>query len=525
MATFVHESMDNEHQMTGKRLDALCAAGRHGGTTMLPVQPRKADDERVLDTLGVTAHIIRSGVSSDLRKRELENPRTLPVIEYNKASQSHFWGWAEEYTDAHRTDAVPRLFGLVSIEDLQHFQDSQTHALAGGDESMRRALDLPIFTEVPQGKGRKINQEFFALMAKGVTQGVILEKMNDVQKTHKQWEQFLETQKNPQLLSRPFIAIKGDTSTLISLMEANGHPEVDTLICTETPSIEAATHLAKLSLAKMQKRKTGRQLDNPFNVENPEHTFRVAVLNVQGSAREDATALLRASQHIGGLNVEVVLVENAKQLEHTKGDAVVFPGGWHKIQYERQRDLGINELLVERIKRGVHVLALCAGSIQTRRGDDDLDEVKSKGCAPNTTFGIGDYRVVNNALSNPRDILCALQPHGDPTKPGARVFPQIPLSNAPYFTGINLDTMQVIARLSTRIEEFRADVDDEEGDIVALMVKRLQSEDPVQIAAAFHDQIIFTMFLHEMQQYQLEAKQKAERLCLIDEQHEREKTL
>jgi hypothetical protein len=187
--------------------------------------------------------------------------------------------------------------------------------------------------------------------------------------------------------------------------------------------------------------------------------------------------------------------------------------------------LGINALLVERISRGVHVLALCAGSIQTRKGDDQLDRVKSEGCAPGTTFGIGDYRVVNNALSNPRDIVCALQPHGDPTKPGARVFPQIPLSNAPFFQGVNLDTMQVIARLSTRIEEFRADVDDEEGDIVALMVKRLQPEDPVQIAAAFHDQIIFTMFLHEMQQYQLEAKQKAERLRLIDEQHVREKNL
>ncbi len=517
------DSMNDVNRKTGIELDTLCTSGRRGGTAFLPVSADVSSE--VLDTLGVTAHYIRSGTSSALRRRELKTPRTIPIVEYSPQTQSHFWTWVEDYADQHDGDTNPRLFGMAKVDDLQHFQQTQSDILTmQGDEELARKLDIPLFTQVPSNKGTTINEKLFGQMAAGVTQGLILEKKDHVRRAYAQWEEFRAKQENPDLIVRPFIGYKGGTADLLKLMRDDS-TEVDTLIYTDAPSREEALEIHKMHIGKMRKNKKPKKINNPFNVESPLNEFHVAVLNVQGSARKDASALLEASRIIEGLNVEVYLVENGDQLQASNADAIVFPGGWHKIQYDRQEELGINDMVEERIRRGVHALALCAGSIQGRKGDDKLDKVKSEGCVVGTSFGIGDYRVVNNVLSNPRDVLVAIEKYGDVDEPGARVFKNIPFSNAPHFKGVNMETMEVIARLSTQDNDFAASVDDEVGHIVGLKVKRTNRELPVQLVAAFHDKIIFTLFLDQMQQYYMDARYNGERLGLARTHHEREKNL
>ena len=66
---------------------------------------------------------------------------------------------------------------------------------------------------------------------------------------------------------------------------------------------------------------------------------------------------------------------------------------------------------------------------------------------------------------------------------------------------------------------------EEMGDIVGLKVKRTGQESPVQIVAAFHDKIIFTLFLNQMEKYYMDARHHAERIRLAKTHHERERDL
>ncbi|PIR54250.1 hypothetical protein COU75_01820 [Candidatus Peregrinibacteria bacterium CG10_big_fil_rev_8_21_14_0_10_42_8] len=504
----IDEDLARRNQATGKELDILCTGGN---TTFLDVH-REVSQE-VANALSVTAYIIpkRSG---SIGTKERKNPREIAIGEYNPKQHTSYFKQVKQYGETHANDTAPRFFGMVNASDLPHFLQKQALAmakLAGRQEEegtvSPQALDLPLFTMVSAGTAKEyVSKPFFNNVTNGVTHGIITQNTDDAERVNSVWNEYREDLARPELHARPFMGLQMPTDDLIAFLLKNTDIQVDTIIPTDTPTLEQAKRIHELRIGKMKKQKTATMLENPFSVEGRTTTQKVAVINVQGSARKDAIALLEASEGIDDFNVEVHLVENGVQMKGVEPDIIVFPGGWHKMQFDNQKELGINDEIVSEIRSGVHVLALCAGSIQTRTAarEDLLYESQSDGCAPGTTFGLGGYSVINNALSNPHHILCKLHRSYNPNDKKVRIFQNIPLSNAPYFYDVDRDTMDIIARLST--SPWAESIDDEDGHVVGVKVKQKRGVDPVQIAASFHDKIIFTLFLHEVALWQEEAR-------------------
>lgn len=502
------KELARRNQATGKELDILCTGGN---TTFLNVQSQVSQE--VADALGVTSYIIPKG-SGFIGTRERKNPREIAIGEYNPRNHQKYFLQAKQYAALHANDTKPRFFAMANAEDISHYLEKQALAMATLDAKKDEegavppeALDLPLFTMFPAGSAKgSLKKSFFENVTKGITHGIITQHPDDVTRAHDTWNEYRQGLEFPQLHARPFMGLQMPTENLIEFLSNNTEIHVDTIMPTDTPTLEQAKRIHELRIGKMRKAKTSKILDNPFTVDGRETTQKVAVVNVQGSARKDAIALLEASQHIDDFNVEVHLVENGEQMKEVDPDIIVFPGGWHRMQFENQRVLGINDEIVSEIRSGVHVLALCAGSIQTRTAarEDLLHASRSKGCAPGTTFGLGDYTVINNALSNPHNILCKIHTSRDPDDKHARIFQSIPLSNAPYFDDVNGETIDIIARLST--SPWAENIDEEDGHVVGVKVKQRRGVDPVHMAASFHDKIIFTLFLDEVALWQEEAR-------------------
>jgi len=522
-----NEEIARRNQIQGKKLDDYCTGGRHGGTVFLPIS--KYISEEIERILNVTAYYIPTTSSSSQTKAELTNPTQIPILEYGKRSQESFWTYAEQYAKIHANNTNPRLFGMVRAQDLSHFQKKQKLAMqsmqSSEDFDPRMALDLPIFTVISKDKAEDVLQlPFFENITQGVTHGLIMQSPDHAKRANDLWHEYRNTLEIPQLHARPFLGLQMSTEELIKYMTKNTDIEVDTLVPTDMPNLDQAKRLRDMHMERMSARKDARTLDNPFRVEGREKNVSFAVINVQGSAREDAIALLKASKDIDEFNVDVHLVENGEQLNNVKPDVIVFPGGWHKIQFNHQAELGINTEVVQLEKEGVHMVNLCAGAILARTAArDDLiqgDAVRSDGCAPGTAFGIGEFGAINNLLSGPYNVLMKLHNSGDPDQKKSRIILDVPFSNGPTLINVNPDTMDIIARLST--DSRAEDVDDDDGEVVAVQVKRKNGVDPVRIAASFHDPSIYTYTLNELDNYYREARHNREKIGHSDEYYRRE---
>jgi len=523
----IDEELAAKNQATGKELDILCTGGN---TTFLDAKYTVSGE--IADALSVTSYIIPKG-SGLIGTNERKDPREIAIGEYNPPKHKAYFGQVERYAATHAKDTKPRFFAMANAEDIPHYLEKQGNAMellaAKQDEEgaiSPQALDLPLFTMVPAGTAKKsLKKSFFENITQGVTNGIITQKPDDAKRAFETWNDYKQGLETPQLHARPFMGLQMPTDDLIKFLSENADVQVDTIIPTDTPTLEQAQRIHELRIGKMKKPKTAKMLDNPFTIEGRDTTQKVAVVNVQGSARKDAIALLKASQHIDDFNVEVHLVQNGDQMKAVNPDIIVLPGGWHKIQFNNQTELGINDEIVSQIRSGVHVLALCAGSIQTRTAarEDLLNERQSDGCAPGTTFGLGDYSVINNALSNPHHILCKIHTSRDPDEKSVRIFQNIPLSNAPYFDDVNAETIDVIARLSTT--SWAESIDQEDGHVVGVKVKQNRGVDPVHMAASFHDKIIFTLFLDEVALWQEEARHNRKKNDLKKGFQERELNL
>ncbi len=504
-----HNASQQELQIAARRLvgielDALCTGGRHGGTSFLPITANVSAEIESL--LGVTAYHIPTGTRSANRKRELDSPRAIPIDTFRPNGAAHFWSRVTRYAADHEGDTNPRLFGKLNADDIKAFLRTKSNAierneLSGGSS---RDCDIPMYASITRKD--QLNSRFFEGIQKGDVQGIILEKSTLIQKAHEEWEKFRDTQQVPVMHARPFMGLQGSTEELVKFM--HGPEEVDTLVFSDTPSLEAAQEIRKLHLRDMRKRANSKKIENPFHNTDVDELIRVAVLNVQGGARREAIALLEAAREVHDFNVEVHLVENGEQLESVKAHALLFPGGWHKNQFEAQEELGINKVIVELIRRKVHILALCAGCIQTRSAHNELDGVQSEGCATGTTFGVGKYQIVNNVLSGPSDVLMAFHNNEDPDASTARVLEDIPFSNGPYIVGADMDQLEVIARLSTTSRA--KEIDDDDGNIVGVQVSNQATGVPVQMAAAFHDPAIFQLWLHEIGVFKTKIRHRGE---------------
>lgn len=500
----------------GNKLDARCTSGQRGGTTFLPAESQcSAEVQRILNT---TAHYIPTGIQPHLRQKELKNPRTIPIAEYNPRTSRHFWQWVEHYADVHKDDTVPRLLGITSAKNLDDLLATQKGVL-GGEPSVKnlerfRNLSIPLFVILHQR--REINA-VLAKVSEGKAHGMIFNKPDLVAEAKEKWREHASRQPNPVCITRPFMGLKGSTKDLTRFMESSSDQEADTLVLTDTPSMEEAETIHRAHLSRMRRRKTSKKLDNPFNKVDREEKVIVAVINVQGSARMDAAALIQASGTTE-FNVEVHLVENGDQLNTLHPDCIVLPGGWHGLQYKLQEELGLKDQIIQHIREKGHILALCAGSIQTRASDQDLDDIRSVGCEVGTTIGIGPYKVFNNALSNPHDLHVRAHSPGEGF-PDSRILRQVPLSNAPYFMGVG-DNMEIIARLRT--DPRAASIDDDDGKIMGLQVQQSTLTSPVQMAAAFHDQFIYLLFLHEIGMFNLNIQHERNAIQRLTAYHRSE---
>lgn len=498
------EYMENALQRLreGKMLDAICAGGRRGGTSFLPTNA--AIDSETEKNLQVTARIIPSGIEKKHRDKELRDPSSIPVLGYNPQTSRHFWNWVNQYAIEHAEDTAARIFGMVNSGDVQSFIDSQADQLGANPqlEDYHR-LDIPLFVLL---QSRKHIRDVLSKINNGVVQGVILQDANSqLPKFAERWQEYLAKQAYPDLIPRPFIGLQGDTNAHLSFMASHKATDqiVDTLVFSDTPTAEQAKKIRDLHLARMRKVKTATRLNNPFAIKDDKRekgslpTTKIGVINVQGGARADAIALMRASKH-AGVDIAVSLIENEDQYMHEDPDAIVLPGGWHGLQFRLQETLGLNKLIIEQVvkERRKDLLALCAGAIQGRTADNASDAVQNAGCQIGTALGIGKYKVVNNAYNTPRNLIIAThstERRGDK----ARIYPQIPLSNAPYIHGEDPEAVDVIARISTT--PFAEQIADDDGAAMGIQVRQASERAHIRMAFAFHHESAFLLFLHEMQ--------------------------
>lgn len=83
--------------------------------------------------------------------------------------------------------------------------------------------------------------------------------------------------------------------------------------------------------------------------------MRIAVTAVQG-------AFIEHEEMLQALGVEVILLRKAEDVSQPF-DGLVLPGGESTVQGKLLRELGMFEALQEKIRRGLPVLATCAGLI------------------------------------------------------------------------------------------------------------------------------------------------------------------
>jgi (p)ppGpp synthase/HD superfamily hydrolase len=78
--------------------------------------------------------------------------------------------------------------------------------------------------------------------------------------------------------------------------------------------------------------------------------------------------------------LEIALVYNPISLETFNPDILVMPGGWHFIQHEILKELGLYSPIRQHINKGESALFSCAGAILAR----DKKYRQNEGCAPGT---------------------------------------------------------------------------------------------------------------------------------------------
>jgi glutamine amidotransferase PdxT len=195
-------------------------------------------------------------------------------------------------------------------------------------------------------------------------------------------------------------------------------------------------------------------------------------------------------------------VENGKQLESSDPHCIVLPGGWHGIQFDLMRDLGINAQIAQLLEKNRHFLLLCAGAIlgRTEGGINDPNE----GVKPGTALGLIDYRIVNNVLNTPRDVHMRIHPPTDPiktqsAKPESRLFTEVPFSNGPYMRGCNPDKTDVIARIASDSRAF--DINDDDGQVVGVQKRQEHELSPVVMGVGYHHTFVPYVFLRDVGLY------------------------
>ena len=491
----------------GKMLDVTCIGGRRGGGAMLTVSTRQNSD--VDRALGVAGCIIDRHATPEQLESEFANPRSIPLREFAPEQANQFWDDALRYADMHEGDTCPRLFGVIDFHDVATMKETRT-AKFGEEPDLEtlRKIDLPFIAYIDNPDDL---QAAYEATENGDFQGIILRRPELMKDAWNTWNTHLATVEHPALHPRPFMGVRGNSSELLQLMQSDDEADmnVHSLIFTDEPTTDLAREIHELHLERMRKEPHSRHLENPFNSENAEDVFSIAIINVQGSARGEAAALTKASQGTD-VNIDVHLVENGEQLKALNPKCIILPGGWHGRQYDLQKELGLNDEIVSLMKKGRHLLALCAGSILTRQGDDELDDVRSTGCAAGTSFKIGSYKVDNNVLNAPHDLHVAVHA-GHPDSLQSRLLQQVPFSNGPVYTGVDEENgnMDVIARIRT--DERATDINEDDGPIVGLQVKQRphQPSDPVRMALAFHDKFAFLLFLNEVALYRFRLAAEA----------------
>ena len=180
--------------------------------------------------------------------------------------------------------------------------------------------------------------------------------------------------------------------------------------------------------------------------------MRVAVLAVQGAFIEHIKMMTQ-------LGVECIELRQKADLEQSF-DGLILPGGESTVQGKLLRELGMFELLRERIQNGLPVFATCAGLIL-------LAENLSNDGKPH--FQTLPVTVKRNAYGRQLGSFFTSQDIAD-----IKHFP-MEFIRAPYIEDAK-DGVEVLARVS--------------GNIVAVKYQN-------QLAMAFHPELVEDTRLHE----------------------------
>jgi len=114
--------------------------------------------------------------------------------------------------------------------------------------------------------------------------------------------------------------------------------------------------------------------------------MRIGVLAIQGSVLEHKEMLDR-------LGVESILVKRPEELDRI--DGLILPGGESTTFLKILEGRGLFERLMEKIQRGLPVLATCAGVILLAKDIENYPEQK--------TLGVLDITVSRNAYGSQRE--------------------------------------------------------------------------------------------------------------------------
>ena len=123
--------------------------------------------------------------------------------------------------------------------------------------------------------------------------------------------------------------------------------------------------------------------------------MKVGVLSLQGAVSEHVEVLKRVMKELK-INGDVIYVRNVKDLDNISG--LVIPGGESTTINRLMITTGMYEKIIQLTKKGLPILATCAGTILlAKEGDEQVKQTNTK------LLNLMEMRVLRNAYGRQVD--------------------------------------------------------------------------------------------------------------------------
>ncbi len=117
--------------------------------------------------------------------------------------------------------------------------------------------------------------------------------------------------------------------------------------------------------------------------------MKIAIISLQGAFQEHADILKKTSKELN-IDCEIILAKTKKDLDGAQG--IIIPGGESTTINKLLKETGIDKEIIRLAKKGIPILATCAGMIIISSAGDDQCKKTGK------LLGLIDMTVNRNAF-------------------------------------------------------------------------------------------------------------------------------